>query len=342
MTPTRALSRILVPAALIFTAVFPLEAQLGGSRTIRIAHQYPAGTAEQGDFRDQLCRRFAAEVEKRTGGKLKFEIFAENKYATPEKQMEGLMKGSLEMALVPLSFAAGRIQELNITYMPALVRSYDQAYRWKAAPVGADLTALLDRNNMRILTWVWQGGCIAAAVRPVISPDDIKGLRVRGAGKEMEQMFSIAGAVNVSMHSANMAEALKGGRLDAAVATSATAMTFKLHESTKAITTARGRSFWFILQPLLISKNIFDSFTPDQQKIVTEVAASMETFAREAVRADDEKLAQLYLAQNNMVVDMDDTAFEQWRQLAKVAAWRDFEKTVKDGGKWIEKALAVP
>src|SRR4051812_33021029 len=43
-------------------------------RTLKISHQFPGGTLEQGDFRDRLARRFAAEVEKRTNGELKFDI----------------------------------------------------------------------------------------------------------------------------------------------------------------------------------------------------------------------------------------------------------------------------
>ena len=35
--------------------------------TLKISHQFPSGTLQEGDFRDRLCRRFAADIEKRTG-----------------------------------------------------------------------------------------------------------------------------------------------------------------------------------------------------------------------------------------------------------------------------------
>ena len=44
-------------------------------KVIKISHQFPGGTIDEGDFRDRLCRKFAAEVEKRTNGELKFEIY---------------------------------------------------------------------------------------------------------------------------------------------------------------------------------------------------------------------------------------------------------------------------
>src|SRR5256884_8536550 len=42
--------------------------------TLKISHQFPGGTIDKGDFRDRLCRDFAAEEAKRSGG----EIAAEN------------------------------------------------------------------------------------------------------------------------------------------------------------------------------------------------------------------------------------------------------------------------
>ena len=38
-------------------------------RTIKISHQFPGGTLTEGDFRDRLCRKFGAELEKRTNGR---------------------------------------------------------------------------------------------------------------------------------------------------------------------------------------------------------------------------------------------------------------------------------
>ena len=31
--------------------------------TLKISHQFPGGTIDKGDFRDRLCRTFAAEVD---------------------------------------------------------------------------------------------------------------------------------------------------------------------------------------------------------------------------------------------------------------------------------------
>ena len=43
--------------------------------TLKISHQFPGGTIDQGDFRDRLVRKLAVEVEKKTNGGLKFDIY---------------------------------------------------------------------------------------------------------------------------------------------------------------------------------------------------------------------------------------------------------------------------
>jgi TRAP-type C4-dicarboxylate transport system substrate-binding protein len=43
--------------------------------TLKISHQFPGGTIDKGDFRDRLCRMFAAEVTKRSGGEIAAEIY---------------------------------------------------------------------------------------------------------------------------------------------------------------------------------------------------------------------------------------------------------------------------
>src|SRR6185369_1625077 len=93
--------------------------------TIKISHQFPGGTATEGDFRDRLVRRFAAEVEKKTSGGLKFDIYPNSSLVKVNSQFSALRRGALDMSLVPLSYAGGEVPETNIGLLPALVPSYD-------------------------------------------------------------------------------------------------------------------------------------------------------------------------------------------------------------------------
>jgi TRAP-type C4-dicarboxylate transport system substrate-binding protein len=45
------------------------------AQTLKISHQFPGGTIDEGDFRDRLCRKFAAELEKRTDGAIAAQVY---------------------------------------------------------------------------------------------------------------------------------------------------------------------------------------------------------------------------------------------------------------------------
>src|SRR6476660_2096703 len=126
------------------------------AKVIKISHQFPGGTVESGDFRDRLVRRFAAEVEKRSGGSLKFEIYPGSSLMKTVAQFSALRKGALDMSLYPLAYAGGEVSELNIGLMPCMVTSYEQGFAWKKAEIGRELVKLLDAKGVKIVTWIWQ------------------------------------------------------------------------------------------------------------------------------------------------------------------------------------------
>src|ERR1700681_3415113 len=91
-----------------------------GPTVLKISHQFPGGTIDQGDFRDRLCRRFAAEVENRTKGALKFEIYPGSSLMKTNAQFSALRKGALDLSLYPLPYAGGEVYALNLGLMPCL------------------------------------------------------------------------------------------------------------------------------------------------------------------------------------------------------------------------------
>ena len=110
------------------------------ARTLKISHQFPGGTAESGDFRDRMVRRFAALVKQKTGGSLAFEIYPGSSLMKTVAQFSALRNGALDMSLYPLAYAGGEVPEVNIGLMPCLVTTYDQGLAWKTAAIGQQLS----------------------------------------------------------------------------------------------------------------------------------------------------------------------------------------------------------
>src|SRR5438045_8711627 len=89
--------------------------------TLKISHQFPGGTIDKGDFRDRLCRVFAAEVAKRSSGALAAEIYPNSSLINTNAQFSAMRKGPFDITLYPLPYAGGDSPEANIGLLPGLV-----------------------------------------------------------------------------------------------------------------------------------------------------------------------------------------------------------------------------
>ena len=311
------------------------------AQTFKISHQFPGGTIAEGDFRDRLCRTFAAEIEKRTNGALTGQVYPNSSLMKTVAQFSALRKGALDLSLYPLAYAGGEVPEVNIGLMPCLVTNYEQGLGWKKAPIGEALLAALEKKGVKLLTWIWQAGGIASRTDPVIFPKDVKGRKIRGGSREMDLMLKEAGGIISSVPSNEIYPAMQTGSLDAAVTSSTSLISFRLEEISKSVTAGRLGSFWFMLEPLLISMDVFNSLSVDQRRVVTTVATSLEGFALEAAKQDDAELASVYQKASARVADFTPPALDNWREIAQQTAWKDFAARNADCAHLLELAQAV-
>ena len=309
-------------AASGLAATWPCRAQQAAG--LKISHQFPSGSLTEGDFRDRLCRKFAAEVERRTSGALKASVYPGSSLMKTNAQFSSMRKGALDMSLVPLSYAGGEVAETNIGLMPALVPSYEQGAAWKSAEVGKLLAKVLDDKGVIVVSWVWQAGGVASRARPLVTPDDAKGLKVRGGSREMDMMLKQAGASVITLPSNEIYAAMQTGAMDAAMTSSTSFISFKLEEIAKHLTSGRDRTYWFMFEPLMISKEVFGKLPKAQQDVVMAVGAELETFARDAAKADDKAATEIYAKAGAKVYDMDEATLKKWQAIARETAWKDF------------------
>jgi TRAP-type C4-dicarboxylate transport system substrate-binding protein len=328
-------------AAISAVAAAPGLARAADAKVIKISHQFPGGSIDSGDFRDRLTRKFGAEVEKRTNGTLKFEVYPGSSLMKTVAQFSALRKGALDMSLYPLAYAGGEVPELNIGLMPCMVTSYEQGFAWKKADIGRELTKLLEAKGVKLVTWIWQAGGTASRVNPVVEPADVRGLKIRGGSREMDLMLKEAGGIISSVPSNEIYPAMQTGSLDAAVTSSTSLISFRLEEISKALTSGRGKSFWYMLEPLLMSKSAYDALTPAQQKAVMDVGQELESFATASAKQDDTAVAEVYRKDGAKVADMDEAVVNRWRKIAETAAWTDFSKRNADCERYLKMAKAV-
>ncbi|MGV7034538.1 TRAP transporter substrate-binding protein DctP [Methylobacterium symbioticum] len=322
MTTTR---RSLIASALAAPALlrFGLNAAQAAT-TLKLSHQFPGGTIDEGDFRDRMCRKFAAAVAERSKGALEVQVYPGSSLMKTNAQFGAVRKGALDMSLYPAPYAGGEVPEMNIGLMPALVTSYQQALGWKNAAVGRKITELLESKGVVLVSWVWQAGGVASRERPLLTPTDAKGMKVRGGSREMDMMMKQAGAATLSIPSNESYAAMQTGACDAVITSSTSLISFRLEEISKALVSGRERSYWFMLEPIMMSKIVFERLPKDQQDLIMAVGAELESFGQAGAKADDTRVEEVFGKAGAKVQTMDEATLRQWRDLARETAWKDF------------------
>jgi TRAP-type C4-dicarboxylate transport system substrate-binding protein len=291
---------------------------------LKISHQFPGGTIDKGDFRDRLCRMFVQEIGKRSGGDITAEIYPNSSLIKTNAQFSAMRKGALDISLYPMPYAGGEVPETNIGLMPGLVATYEQGLKWKKEPVGKALTDFLADKGIILLTWVWQAGGVASRSRPIVAPEDAKGMKVRGGSREMDMVLQTAGASVLSVPSNEIYTAMQTGACDAGITSSTSLISFRLEEVSKALTSGAGASYWFMFEPLMMSKSVFDALPKNHQDIIVAVGAELEEFGKKGAQDDDTEVAKVYEKAGAKVSPLDISIVSKWRDIARDTAWKDY------------------
>ncbi len=316
---------VLAGLATSTSAMFSRYSFAAPSKNLKISHQFPAAsTGTEGDFRDRICHKFADEVKKRTNGALTATVYPGASLMKTNVQLNAVRRGALDMSLFPISYAGGEIPELNIGLMPGIVTSYEQGMAWKNAEAGKLLSEVLYEKGVLFVSWIWQAGGVASRSKSIVEPEDSKGLKIRGGSREMDMVLKAAGASVVSLPSNEIYQSVQSGALDAAMTSSTSLISFRLEEVAKHLTTGRGKAYWFMLEPLLISREVFEKLPKDMQTVVMTVGTELEKYGTDAAKADDQAVAKVYQKAGGKVYDLSAPTVKKWQSIARETAWKDY------------------
>jgi TRAP-type C4-dicarboxylate transport system substrate-binding protein len=140
----------------------------------------------------------------------------------------------------------------------------------------------------------------------------------------MDLMLKGAGASVVSMPSNELYAAMQTGTMDVAMTTSTSLISFRLEEIAKALTTGRNKGFFFVFEPLLMSKQVFDSLPKEQQTAIMETGLEMEKFGMDSAKADDEAVVKVYEKAGIKAYDIDQTQADKWKAIARDTSWKEY------------------
>jgi TRAP-type C4-dicarboxylate transport system substrate-binding protein len=245
----------------------PLSAQAQSSK----AFVMKLTTATINDTQHEWLRRFAAMVEKGSGGRITPEIYTASQLGPIPRQIEGVQFGSIQAWMGPPEFLVGIDKRFEALSAPGLFSSQDQAAKVIEDPAVRDLMFGLGASKgLEGIGFAPIGGSAIATRKEVHHLGDFKGSKIRVLASPFQlELIRRMDASPVAMTLGDVLPALQQGAIDGALSTITVFTTFQYVDVTKYVVEVE--------QPYLssitaMSKKWLTSLPPDLQKIVRDDA----------------------------------------------------------------------
>ncbi len=306
--------------------------------TLKMAHQWPD---DPNDYVVATGKAFAAELEKRSNGSIKVNLFPAESLVKALDTHNALRNGSIDLSIYPYIYSAGAIPEMNMVLLPGLWRTPQEVFKFRTSEAWRQMEAKAEAFGFKTVCWIQISGGMASKSKPINLPADLAGTKVRAAGKMMEAALQKAGASTVSMSSTESYSAMQLGLLDGVWTSSGTFGSYRLYEVSKYYNSPEDYSVYFTIEPIAISMKTWKKLSPAQQKIVMDAGASLEEKAFQSAIADDRRVAGLFAKAGAQIHRMTLDEWKQWQALFQDVSFAKFRSDVPGGAALLEQA-AVP
>jgi TRAP-type transport system periplasmic protein len=310
----------ILTAALASIALWANQAHAQQPITVRLSH-----TTAPGSPPDQVANRFAKEVNEALKGQVEVKVFHSSQLGTDEQMVKGINTGAADMWLAGTVMST-MDEKFGVFEMPYIIRSRSHMRNVvESKEVQRALFDGLPASGIRVLG-VWEVGFrhLTNSVRPIVRPEDLRGIKLRVPGGVWRvKMFQAYGANPLPLSFREVYSALQQGVMDGQENPLSLIWSAKLHEVQKYLSLTG-----HVYTPLcvVVNEEFYQRLPKDVQATSGRIAWVLGDFARaEGERLDKE--AGDKLVPPMQVNEADKGAFVK----ASAAVYEEFGKQVAGG-----------
>ncbi|HOI74534.1 MAG TPA: TRAP transporter substrate-binding protein [Syntrophales bacterium] len=223
--------------------------------------------------------KFKELVESRTQGALTVTIFPNAKLGDERTLLERMKMGIVDAGIITSGPIINFVPSFGVIDLPFLFRDPKHAYKVLDGGIGQKLMADLESQGWKGLAFGERGfRNLTNSKRPVNTPNDIKGLKIRVMQNPVYvDSFKALGANAVPMAWTEVLTALQQGTVDGQENPLNVIMAFKLYETQKYLSITRHA---YAPAPIIMSMSTWKKLTPAQQGIVKKAAQEAAEYER--------------------------------------------------------------
>lgn len=229
---------------------------------------YPAG-----NFHSQGAVNFAEKVKAATNGEVVITVHAGGAlgFKGPEL-LKAVKDATVPMTDVLMGVVAGSEEIFGISSMPRVATSYADAKKFYALAKPAYDKALARWNQKLLYAAPWPPSGLFTK-KPINTPDDLKGLKVRTYDKNGATFLENAGAHPMSLPWGEVYSALQTGLADSVLTSAVSGKDVKAWE---VLSDFSDIAYAYPLNMLVINLDYWKSLTKPQQDAMLKAAAETE------------------------------------------------------------------
>ncbi len=262
---------------------------------------------EPGSLLAASTEEYAKRVNARLAGKVKVVVFGSSQLGGDKEMLQKVKLGTLDMVL-PSTVMSSEVDLFGMFEMPYLVKDREHMKRIEQAVFWPRLAPEAEKKGLRIIA-VWENGYrnITNNKRPIKTPDDLKGIKLRvPEGKWRVKMFQAYGANPSPMKFSELFTALQTGVMDGQENPLTQIYSAKLQEVQKYLSLS---GHVYTPSYLIVGSRKWATLPADVRKILEDTARETQAFVYEtAAREETELLAKLKQA-GMQVNEVDKDAF---------------------------------
>jgi C4-dicarboxylate-binding protein DctP len=301
--------RITAAVAFVAALAFAVGAAAQQPIVIKFSHVVAVNTPK-----GKGAERFKQLAEERTKGRVKVEVYPNSSLFKDGEEMEALQLGSVQMLAPSVSkFGPLGVREFEVFDLPYMFDGYADLHKVAEGKVGRDLFKKLESKGIIGLAYWDNGFKDFSANKPLRTPDDMKGLKMRiQSSKVLGDQMKALGSLPQVMAFSEVYQAMQTGVVDGSENPPSNFYTQKMHEVQKYLTlTDHG----VIEYAVIVNKKFWEGLPADVRTALEGAMKDATAYANEiAKKENDDALAAVKASGRTEIITLTPEQKNAWKR----------------------------
>lgn len=251
---------------------------------------------------------FKENVERRTEGKIKVDIYSGGQLGTDEDVLEQAIVGDSVGVITDPGRLSNYVYDFSVLQAPYIVEDYDEALKLFDTNTYEELLKELNKKGFSVLSFnYFQGERELFTKSPVSKPEDLHGQRIRSSGSEIvTQTLEDMGANTTVLAWSESYQALQQKVIEGVEVHLSAALGSSIYEVTDYLTMTGHQQ---LLTGLVVSESWMNELPEEYQRILKEESFNAGKAASEKVISESDEYYKEILSKGVKNVEVDKEAF---------------------------------